>query len=1322
MSETKVPALPSPTDGNLLQVARALKQMLDVREGLTGNVLDANVTFRDLVDSGLANVRPGVSNFKGPMPVIPPWVENDGYDPTTDFTSPSKPVLTATGLFATVQLQWDAPNYRNHSYTEVWRSDANVLGGAVLIGSSDTNFYVDNLGTSATRYYWVRFVSKAGVRGPYNDTEGAVVSTATDPGLVLESLSGQITESQLASALATRINLIDASSSTSGSVNARIAAESASLSASISAESAARAAAITAEAAARSAAIQNEADARATAILNEASTRAASVGALQTQINTLQAASSGDFAELLSAVQSEQTARIAADQAEATSRETLATQLRGSYLGTDPSMLTTGILYNERQTRITAEGALSSSISALSATVSSNQSSITAALTTEQQTRASADNALSSSLTTLSSTVNNPTTGLSATRATLINDYYTKTATDSAISSAITTLSTSVAGTYATNANLTTNYYTKSATDSAIASANTTLSTQFNNTLTGYVTNSTLTNNYYTKSATDSAISAATSSLVSTTTLNTALSSYVTSSTLTANYYTKTQTDSAISSATSTLVSTTTLNNSLANYTTTSALQTNYYTKTQTDSAISTANTTLTSTFDNKLLGYATTAALSTEATTRATADNGLLAQYTVKTDLAGRVAGYGLASESTTAGASTSSFGVVVDKFYLAAPNDYTQETTPTGATAGKIWYKPSTKQTFRYDGSSWVSFNTIFPFVVQTTPTTINGVSVPAGVYIDAAFIKDGTITNAKIGNAAIDNAKIANIDASKITAGTIDAGRIGANSITADKIDSRNLTIKDAAGNVIFSSSGTSYTNVIGLGALATQSTISFASLTGAKPPADATRNVIYRQATQPSGVNGDIWVNTGVTPNVTYIYSSGWEIASNYTTNTNQLIDGAGLGTTAVWTSVSGRPTTLAALDATAASDLDGKTVTYYQNTAPAGTANDLWFDTDDGNKLYRHNGTTWVAVQDAGIAEAAALANSAQTTANSKVTTFYTTSTPTALAVGDLWYDTTNKILKRWNGSSWQDTASKNEVFRQASAPTGASVNDVWFKTDTFAVYYFNGTQWVLAGDRTSNNTAAAIANQGAFATLNKINTGNVSTYIDAGAIGNAYIGNFISSINFDGSINANGSITANGTLGWAIGKAGNAVFNSVTLRGELLGGSYTGYAWPASGTGFYLGPSGLLLGNGNTGKYLAATSTGDFYLPGMNVVNGTLTIDAVNVIKTLNIAGNAVTIPAGANGIYSATTSISVTETTSVSVIATFTQGSPRDGYAWYLSLNGTVLQSDTPRSGTLGAMSKLVSVSAGTHTFSMYTDNPSGTAFCGITVLAVKR
>lgn len=196
-----------------------------------------------------------------------------------------------------------------------------------------------------------------------------------------------------------------------------------------------------------------------------------------------------------------------------------------------------------------------------------------------------------------------------------------------------------------------------------------------------------------------------------------------------------------------------------------------------------------------------TSAAIQQRMIARAASDGSALAEYSVVTDVNGRLAGFGLGSEvAATGGAAASTFGIRADKFYIAPPTDFSQETQPSSAATGQLWYKPSTKVTYRYTGTAWVVFSSIAPFVVQTTPTTVNGVTVNPGVYMDAAYIVDGSITNAKIGLAAIDDAKIANLDATKITSGYINAARIEAGSIDADRLNVTSLSaITTNTGNL-------------------------------------------------------------------------------------------------------------------------------------------------------------------------------------------------------------------------------------------------------------------------------------------------------------------------------------------------------------------------------------------------------------------------------------------------------------------------------------------------------------------------------------------
>ncbi|MBK0350266.1 DUF1983 domain-containing protein [Leclercia adecarboxylata] len=93
----------------------------------------------------------------------------------------------------------------------------------------------------------------------------------------------------------------------------------------------------------------------------------------------------------MAALQAETTARVQGDQAEATARETLATQIRGGYTGDDPSKLASGLLYTERQARITAQEAEVTARTALESTVNANKASVTqelSTLTTEQEAQA----------------------------------------------------------------------------------------------------------------------------------------------------------------------------------------------------------------------------------------------------------------------------------------------------------------------------------------------------------------------------------------------------------------------------------------------------------------------------------------------------------------------------------------------------------------------------------------------------------------------------------------------------------------------------------------------------------------------------------------------------------------------------------------------------------------------------------------------------------------------------------------------------------------------------------------------------------------------
>ena len=793
---TQVPGIPRPPsriDAETKRYLEALAEAVEIRLGRRGDPIDRAVTLRELIDSGLAKSlasnpydpnNPGSSPGFGPDPVVNPGIP----------TAPTG--LTANGAYSQINLFWDMPVYGNHGNTELWSHPSDSIGDATLTGVSSGKHYIDAVGSSVTRYYWIRHISTSGVIGPYNATAGTKATTAVDVEHLLDVLNESITSSELATDLSTPIgnlpqNTALAISDETTARSAALVTEATARAAALTAESTARAAAIVASAATLQGQIDDLLDiaaydnATAYATNDQVTYNSklykasqATTGNLPT--NTTYWALLGNYTSLGAAVGSNSAAIIQIDTVSASSGSAAARALHGIQAavndGTTGLAVTRASLLNDYYTSATTDTAIASATSTLVSTTTLGNYTTTAGLTTNYYTKTDADSAISSATQSLVSVTGLATAlGSYPTTATLTTDYYTKTAADSAISSAVQNLvSTTTLGNYTTTAGLTTNYYTKTDADSAISSAVTGLVST--TTLGNYTTTAGLTTNYYTKTDADSAISSATQSLVSTTGLATALGSYPTTATLTNDYYTKTAADSAISSAVTGLVATTTL----ADYTTTSTLTTNHYTKTAADSAISSAVQNLVST--TALADYTTTSTLNTNHYTKTAADlaisgaitnlssgfndpdgtsslvtlqqamttqaslNGTLkSSYAVKIDVNGAIAGFGLSSTTNSLGTNESEFIINADRFALMR-------------------------------GGSDTS-TAVTPFTVQANDTTINGTLVPAGVYMDAAFIKTATITSAMIGS----------IDANSITSGTINAGYI-----YGGTIDAANVTI--------------------------------------------------------------------------------------------------------------------------------------------------------------------------------------------------------------------------------------------------------------------------------------------------------------------------------------------------------------------------------------------------------------------------------------------------------------------------------------------------------------------------------------------------
>ncbi|UVG35135.1 minor tail protein [Microbacterium phage Cece] len=117
--------------------------------------------------------------------------------------------------------------------------------------------------------------------------------------------------------------------------------------------------------------------------------------------------------------------------------------------------------------------------------------------------------------------------------------------------------------------------------------------------------------------------------------------------------------------------------------------------------------------------------------------------------------------------------------------------------------------------------------------------------------------------------------------------------------------------------------------------------------------------------------------------------------------------------------------------TALNTANGKNKSYYQTAQPTGgtySAGDLWFDTDDNYKVYIYSGSGWVLAQDS--AGAKSVADNALVTAGGKNKVWRQDASPalTGNTVGDVWFQTNqNNRMHVWTGSAWTATQFGTEA-------------------------------------------------------------------------------------------------------------------------------------------------------------------------------------------------------------------------------------------------------------------------------------------------------
>jgi len=710
-------------------IPRDLRTYLDrVRDVLSGAGANGLITKDDLVSYGIIDRNGNL---------IDQDFERGGYvtpSPVTGFT--------ATGGYRIVTLDWDLPSYLGHAYTEILATDPfdtltppadltpfQDVENAVVVGIAGGAVYSDPVGGSKSRYYWARNVNIADERGPINAVGGTLAETAVDVEFLLEVLNKSITQNELADDLAGRIDLIDADSTVEGSINYYIEQVNNDIDYIENTTIPTINNNVTN--------INNHVEAIADAVAYDPATtyqagdmvyynkklyeaKQTTTGNVPT--NTTYWKELGNFSILKEETDTSSAAIIALNDVSATSDSAAARALWTMQATVnDPNTglaAAHGEITSLNTIDVNSDSVLASQFATIKASVNDPNTGLAAAhgeITSLNTIDVNSDSVLASQFATIKATVNDPDTGLAAAHGEITSLNTIDVNSDSVLASQFATIKATVndpdTGLAAAHGEITSLNTIDVNSDSALASQFATIKASVNDPDTG--------------------LAAAHGEITSLNTID------VNSDSVLASQFATIK--AAVNDPNTGLPAAHGEINELNNIAVDSG--------SALAQAVFQVNTTL----------YDGEDALTTTVQTNAQSINGIQGKYSVKVDNNGAVAGFGLISDLNEAGGATTAFGINADRFYIYPDTDYSQDTAPAGS-LGQLWYDTDDKIYYRHNGSGWEVFTPTSPFIVQTTDQNVGGVNVPAGVYIDTAFIADASITSAKVGIAAIDEAKIA------------------------------------------------------------------------------------------------------------------------------------------------------------------------------------------------------------------------------------------------------------------------------------------------------------------------------------------------------------------------------------------------------------------------------------------------------------------------------------------------------------------------------------------------------------------------------------
>lgn len=256
--------------------------------------------------------------------------------------------------------------------------------------------------------------------------------------------------------------------------------------------------------------------------------------------------------------------------------------------------------------------------------------------------------------------------------------------------------------------------------------------------------------------------------------------------------------------------------------------------------------------------------------------------------------------------------------------------------------------------------------------------------------------------------------------------------------------------------------------------------------------------------------------------------------------------------------------------------------YYQTTAPVGatvTENDLWYDTDDGNKPYVFRSGVWVSAQDGSIATAQSAANTALANA------------ATANAVGVAAQNTANTAL---TNAATAYTAAIGSL--QPSANTIVNASNQMTAINGSGITVYSGASATSGARVVLNSAGLAGFNSGGTATFS-ISASTGAAVFSGSVTGSTITGGTLN-INGNAIIDASGYLTATGAT-----VTGTITSSNVTITGGTL---TIGSKFSVTNTGVLTATDGVFTGT--------ITSTNATITGGSLTVGSTFSVTSAGVL------------------------------------------------------------------------------------------------------------